>query len=56
MRPTKSKGDCSYCYHLSESKILSQIEDVLKGMTIPKDILEAINEELKKRCCRIITM
>ena len=25
MRPTKTKGDCSYCYHLSEEKILTQI-------------------------------
>jgi hypothetical protein len=36
MRPTKSKGDCNYCYHLNEDKILSQIEDVLKGIQIPK--------------------
>lgn len=48
MRPTKSKGECSFCYHLNENKILNQIESVLKGMSIPQDILEAINEELKK--------
>ena len=48
MRPTKSKGDCSYCYHLSEEKILIQIEDVLKGMKIPDNILIELNTELKK--------
>ncbi|MBT4921614.1 MAG: hypothetical protein HON23_01210 [Rickettsiales bacterium] len=48
MRPTKSQGDCNYCYHLNENKILSQIEDVLKGMEIPKNILVEIGEELKK--------
>ncbi|OGV29918.1 MAG: hypothetical protein A3E88_02310 [Legionellales bacterium RIFCSPHIGHO2_12_FULL_35_11] len=48
MRPTKTKGDCSYCYHLSEEKILTQIEDVLKGMKIPDHILVEINTELKK--------
>ncbi|MBN8827132.1 MAG: recombinase family protein [Sphingobacteriia bacterium] len=47
MRPTKSKGDCSYCYHLNENKILSQIEEVLKGMKIPENILANLNEELK---------
>lgn len=36
MRLTKTKGECFYCYHINESKILSQIKDVLKGMTIPK--------------------
>ncbi len=48
MRPTKTKGDCSYCYHLSEEKILTQIEDVLKGMKIPDNILIELNTELKK--------
>jgi site-specific DNA recombinase len=48
MRPTKTKGDCSYCYHLSEEKILSQIEDVLEGMKIPENILIELNTELKK--------
>jgi site-specific DNA recombinase len=48
MRPTKSKGDCNYCFHLNENKILSQIEDILKGMQIPKNILVEIGEELKK--------
>lgn len=48
MRPTKSKGDCSYCYHLSEEKILTQIEDVLKGMKIPDAILVELNTELKQ--------
>lgn len=47
MRPTKCYGECSYCFHLKEEDILSQIEDVLKGISIPQDILEAINEELK---------
>lgn len=47
MRPTKTKGDCSYCYHINENKILSQIEDVLKGMHIPEKILKEINEELR---------
>lgn len=47
MRPTKCHGECAYCYHLKEEAILSQIEDVLKGISIPQDILEAINEELK---------
>ena len=48
MRPTKSQGDCNYCYHLNENKILSQIENVLKGIQIPKNILAEIGEELKK--------
>lgn len=48
MRPTKSKGNCSYCYHLSEEKILTQIEDVLKRMKIPDNILVELNTELKK--------
>tara|TARA_B110000259_G_scaffold49022_1_gene57285 strand:+ start:1445 stop:2956 length:1512 start_codon:yes stop_codon:yes gene_type:complete len=48
MRPTKSQGNCSYCYHLNENKILSQIEDALKGMEIPKNILVEIGDELKK--------
>lgn len=47
MRPTKSKGECSHCFHLSESKIISQIEAVLKTMHIPKNILVEINDELK---------
>ncbi len=48
MRPTKSKGNCEYCFHLSEEKILIQIENVLKGMQIPEKILTQINEELQK--------
>ena len=48
MRPTKSKGDCDYCYHINENKVLSQIEQVLKGMHIPEKILKDLNEELKK--------
>ena len=48
MRPTKSRGDCNYCHHLNENTILSQIEEVLKGMQIPKNILVEISEELKK--------
>jgi site-specific DNA recombinase len=48
MRPTKSKGACSYCYHLSEKKILSQIEEILKGMRIPENILIELNDELRK--------
>jgi hypothetical protein len=48
MRPTKSQGDCSYCYHLSEKKILSQIEEVLKGMKVPDNIMVELNDELKK--------
>ena len=48
MRPTKSKGDCNYCYHLNENKILAQIEDVLKGIQIPNNILVEIGEELKR--------
>ena len=47
MRPTKSQGDCSYCYHINENKILSQIEEVLKKLTIPQNILLQLNEELK---------
>jgi len=49
MRPTKSKGNCNYCHHLNENAILSQIEDVLKGIKIPHNILVEIGEELKKR-------
>lgn len=48
MRPTKSKGDCNYCHHLNENTILSQIEDILKGIKIPHNILLEIGEELKK--------
>jgi site-specific DNA recombinase len=48
MRPTKSKGECSYCYHLNENVVLSQIEDVLKGMKIPQHILNDVADELKK--------
>ncbi len=48
MRPTKSKGECSYCYHLNENAVLSQIEDVLKGMKIPQHILNDVADELKK--------
>ena len=47
MRPTKSKGDCSFCFHLSESKILKQIEIVIKGISISKDVLLEISKELK---------
>ncbi len=48
MRPTKSQGDCSYCYHLSEKKILSQIEEVLKGIKVSDKILADLNDELRK--------
>ena len=48
MRPTKSQGDCLVCHHMNETKILSQVEDVLKSMAIPKHILLVIQEELKK--------
>jgi site-specific DNA recombinase len=48
MRPTKSQGDCKVCHHMNETKILSQIEDVLKNMSIPKHILLDIQDELKK--------
>ena len=48
MRPTKSQGDCSYCYHLNENQILSQIEEVLKGMRVPANVLADLNDELKK--------
>ena len=47
MRPTKSQGDCSYCYHINENKVLSQIEEVLKKLTIPENVLLQLNEELK---------
>lgn len=48
MRPTKSQGECSYCHHLNEEKILSQIENVLKGMVIPETVLHELGEELKR--------
>ncbi len=48
MRLTKSKGDCNYCYHLNENKILAQIEEVLKGIKIPQNVLKNLNTELKK--------
>jgi hypothetical protein len=48
MRPTKSQGDCSYCHHLNEEKILSQIEDVLKGMKVPANVLNDLHDELRK--------
>lgn len=48
MRPTKSKGECAYCFHLNENKILNQIIEILKGMIVPKNILEEISIELKK--------
>ena len=48
MRPTKSQGDCSYCYHLSEKKILSQIKEVLKGIKVSDTILADLNDELRK--------
>lgn len=48
MRPTKSHGECAYCHHLNEEKILSQIEEVLKGMSIPEKVLKELNDELKK--------
>jgi DNA invertase Pin-like site-specific DNA recombinase len=48
MRPTKSQGECSECFHLNENKILSQIEEALKGIQIPQHILLEIGEELKK--------
>ncbi len=48
MRPTKSQGECSHCHHINENKILSQVEEVLKGLQIPKEILLQIGEELKK--------
>lgn len=47
MRPTKSKGKCDFCYHISEEKILVQIEKVIQGIRIPEKILLEINEELK---------
>ena len=47
MRPTKSQGDCKVCHHMNETKILSQVEDVLKKMVIPKNILLEIQDELK---------
>ena len=48
MRPTKSKGKCDVCFHMNETKILSQIEEILKSMSIPKNILLDIQDELKK--------
>ncbi|HAT4692796.1 recombinase family protein [Legionella pneumophila serogroup 1] len=48
MSPTKSKGDCSHCYHLSEKAILTQIESVLEGMKIPESVLIELHKELKK--------
>ena len=48
MRPTKSQGDCDVCFHMNEEKILSQVEDVLKSMRIPKHILLDIQDELRK--------
>ena len=47
MRPTNTKGDCSYCYHINENKVLSQIEEILKKLTIPQTVLVQLNEELK---------
>ena len=48
LRSKKSKGECSYFYHLNENAVLSQIEDVLKGMKIPQHILKDVADELKK--------
>lgn len=48
MRPTKSKGDCSHCYHINENKVLSQIEEVLKSMHIPEKVLNDLSDELKR--------
>ncbi len=48
MRPTKSKGNCEYCYHINENKILSQIEKLIAKLYIPNNILLEIDEELNK--------
>ncbi len=48
MRPIKNKGECNFCYHINENKILEQIEKVLQGMYIPEHILKLVNAELKK--------
>lgn len=47
LRPTKSQGECKVCFPMTEQQILSQIEDVLKRMVIPKHIMLEIHEELK---------
>ena len=48
MRPTKSQGKCDVCFHMNETKILSQIEEILKSMSIPKNILLDVQDELRK--------
>lgn len=47
MQPTKSKGKCAVSFHMNETKILSQIEEVLKSTSIPIHILIDIQDELK---------
>ena len=48
MRPTKTKGDCDTCFHINENKIISQIENVLKAIQIPKHIVLDIHEEFRQ--------
>ena len=48
MRPTKSRGNCEYCYHLNENKILPQIEEQISKLRLADNILLEIEQELNK--------
>ena len=48
MRPTKSQGDCEFCVSTNENIINDQMEQVIKELTLPQDMLQQIQPELKK--------
>ena len=48
MRPTKSQGDCEFCVSTNENIINEQMEQVIKELTLPQDMLQQIQPELKK--------
>jgi site-specific DNA recombinase len=56
MRPTKSQGDCAYCFNIKEEIILDQIEDIIKSIHIPESILTQIKDRLKHLVSKQYTM
>jgi site-specific DNA recombinase len=46
LRPTKSKGYCEHCKHVNENVVNDQVSQIIKELTLPKDMLQKIQPEL----------
>lgn len=48
LRPTKNKGNCTYCHPIREEVAIEQIEAALRSISIPPERVESIKDTLRQ--------